>query len=512
MKHSIRLISLLLAALFILSTLVSCADTTPSGENGGTESAAGAATDTAAVESETAASLDTLPDDLNFGGDQVVIISRDREGWTSGELADEGLNGDPINDAVYERNRLVEKRLNVKLKNILDKNHDYTVVVAEVARTVGAGLREYDIMAAPCNSALNESLNKTFLDLRGTEYMDLDAPYWSQGFNEALEYQGSQFAATGSGVLAMYRFAFVTIFNKRLFDDVRIPYLYEDVRNKTWTLDRQMELVPILYKSNGNGVQDLTGDIYGMAGSCNISVDPYWSSCRVDIIGKDENGEYTAVFDTAKLHNVVDKLMKLYYGSGEAVYNFPHEGQDDEQAKIRDLFAVGYAAMATVRVMELEAGTIRAMKDEFGVVPMPKYDAAQDGYRTLLHNQFTVFCIPRNVLPERVDEISAVLEALSSEGHRIVRPAYYETALRTKLVQDPESAEMLDIVVDNVYIDVGILYSGVFGSFYQQLRIIMQSGNNTVASDYKSRIFALERRTLPELQDKLEALIAASGS
>jgi hypothetical protein len=178
--------------------------------------------------------------------------------------------------------------------------------------------------------------------------------------------------------------------------------------------------------------------------------------------------------------------MTLFYGCGNATYNVKHYGLDDEQNDIREMFANGYAAMSTVRILELEAGSIRNMEQEFGVVPMPKFDENQKEYRTLLHDQFTVMCIPTTVKGEELDMVSAVMESLASFSYKTVRPAYYETTLRTKIAQDPQSAEMFDIIIDNIYIDAGIIYTATLSSFHDKFRQIMGSGKNTVTSQYKA--------------------------
>ena len=206
----------------------------------------------------------------------------------------------------------------------------------------------------------------------------------------------------------------------------------------------------------------------------------------VDILQKDKNGEYEMIFEVDKLHSVCDKTIRLFFGCGNATYNFIHEGLDDEQAYIRDMFARDCAAMATVRILELEAGSIRNMENEFGVVPMPKYDEIQKGYRTLLHDQFTVMCVPTTVEADRLDEISAVLEAMASTGYRTVRPAYYETTLRTKIAQDPQSAMMMDIITQGIYIDAGIVYTSAFNSFHAGLRTMVGEKQNNAISRYKA--------------------------
>ncbi len=495
-----RLLSGILASLLLLGSLASCAETTETPDSTPADTKA----DAAVTEVETELT-DELPDDLHYGGDEIVIISRYREGWTSGEIAVPELTGEDVNDAVYERNTTVEERLGVKIVSIEENNNDPGVVVNKVATTVKAGTHEYDIMAAACYQAVNQSLSGTFADLRKTDYLDFEKPWWSQGFNEVVEYQGAQYAVTGSMVLSLYRFAFVTVFNKDLFTDARQPFLYEYVKDGTWTLDKQIELVPLFHQDNGNEIQDKEGDVYGLISNDYISVDPYWSSCMVDIIQKNQDGDYEFVFDSGKLHDVAEKTLHLFYNSDNAMYNIKHYGLDDEQNDIRNMFSEGYGAMATLRIMELENGVIRNMTQEFGVVPMPKFDENQKQYRTLLHDQFTVLCVPTTI-KDRLDEMSAVMEALSYTSYCIVKPAYYETTLRTKIAQDPQSAEMMDVIVDNIYIDAGIIYTNALSSFHDKFRQIMGSKKNTVVSDY-AKLSKSADRALGKMIEKLDKIL-----
>ena len=495
-----RILAAFLAALMLLGSLASCGETVEAPES----TPAGTQADATVTEVETELT-DELPDDLNYGGDEVTIISRYREGWTSGEIAVPELLGEDVNDAVYERNKAVEERLGVTIVSIEENNNDPSVVVNKVATAVKAGTNEYDIMAAACYMAVNESLNGTFTDLRQTEYLDFEKPWWSQGFNEVVEYHGAQYAVTGAMLLSMYRFAFVTVFNKDLFTNANQPFLYEYVENGTWTLDKQIELVPLFHQDNGNGKQDEEGDIYGLISNDFISVDPYWSACMVDIIQKNSDGDYEMVFDSGKLYDVAEKTIHLFYNTDDAMYNIKHYGLDDEQNDIRDMFSEGFGAMATLRIMELENGSIRNMEQQFGVVPMPKYDENQKQYRTLLHDQFTVICIPTTVKGDRLDEMSAVLEALSSTSYKTVKPAYYETTLRTKIAQDPQSAEMMDIIINNIYIDAGIIYTNVLSTFHDKFRQIMGTGKNNVTSQFKS-VSKMAARALIRMIEKLDAI------
>ena len=479
MHKNPRFLSALLAALMLVGPLTACG--TPSEDPADTEKEK----QTNAVEEDTAL-RDNLPNDLNYGGDEVTIISRDYEGWTRGEISVSGLNSDPVNDSVFERNKSVEQRLNIKINSILDDNADASAVVNKVATAVKAGTQEYDLAATACYTTLPEVQNGTFVDLRDTRYLDFDQHWWTSGFNEVMEYNGAQFVATGDALISTYRFAFVTVFNQDLFTDARQPFLYQHVEDGTWTLDKQISLVPLFYRDNGNGIQDDQGDIYGFASGGMASIDAYWSSCQMDIIRKDADGIYEVVLDMDRLHGAAEKILTLFHSTEGASRIFTPHGMGAEHDDIRELFAAGYSAMATLRIIELERSSMRNMTQKFGVVPMPKYDENQSGYYTLLQDQLTVFTIPTTVTGERLDQISAVMEALGSASYRIVKPAYYETTLRTKIAQDPQSAEMMERVIDGIYIDAGILYVISLPGFQGNLRDLVNSKNNDAISRFKS--------------------------
>lgn len=494
-----KLLCGLLAGLMLL-TAVGCGN----GEDTTDDTLADA---TAAEEKETELK-DNVPA-LDYQDDEIVILSRYREGWTSGEISVEGLNQDPVNDAVYERNKTVEDRLHVKINSLEEHNDDPIAVINMIKNDVSGGSGEYDLLAAACYVTVNESLSGTFADLRQTEYIDFNMPWWTQGFNEAVEYKDAQFAVTGAALLSMYRFSFATLFNKRLFKEAGVPNLYDNVRDGSWTLDYQTSIVTTFHRDDGNGKQDKTGDVYGLITNDYISTDPYWSSCMIPILTKDEYGDYTLEnFDIDKLNDTVDKLILLYFGSDNSTYDIAHYGLDDEQDDIRDMFAEGWGAMATLRLMALENASMRDMADEYGVVPMPKFDETQQGYRTLMHDQFTVMAVPTTVVGDRLTEISAFMEVLAYQSYKTVKPAYYDVALRSKYMKDPDSAEMLDIVIDNIYIDPGIIYTNALSTFHDGLRQIMGTKRNTVTSQYKTKSKSAAK-SLIKMCQKLDKIIGA---
>ena len=491
-----RILCALLASLMLAGVLASCA--TGSEDNPGEQTK-----DNAAVTEGESELRDNLPGNLNYGGDTVHIISRDLEGWTRGEISVTGLTGDPVNDAIFERNKAVESRLNIKIDSILDDNASSDAVPNKVVQAVQAGSKDYDIMAGCSYTTFTRTLDGNFVNLNQLEYLELDQPWWTPGFNDAVSYDGMQFMALGSMLLSVYRFAFVTVFNKDMFTEANQPFLYDCVEAGQWTLEKQTSLVPLFYRDDGDAVQEAEGDIYGFISSSLISTDAYWSSCQLDILKKNSDGEIEVVLDTDKLHSATDKILELYYGTDGGSYILASYGGDKEQDDIRNMFAQGQGAMATLRIMALENSAMRQMEQEYGVIPMPKYDAQQNGYNTLLHDQFTIVAIPTTVTGERLDMMGAVLEAMGSASYKIVKPVYYEETLRTKIASDPQSALMLDIITEGIYIDLGIIY--VDCGVHAGLRSMIGDKQNNTSSRFKSIIKATGTK-LKRMKNKLDDL------
>ena len=487
-----KLLALLLVFATMISVLVACAQGDFEQSN-----------DTVNTETGEPEQLDSIPADLKFNGEDVTIISRAYIGWTWDEVAVPELNSEPVNDAIFNRNVKVGDRLNVNIVSHAIDDVDQAKPIAEVQRAVLAGSDEYDLLAGAAYLVLQYTLEGLFCDMTQLEYLDLSQSYWMQDYNEVISYNDKQYSATGMIALSTYRFAFVTMFNKNQFDDKSVPYLYEAVNNNEWTLDYQSALADDFYQDlNGDGKKD-EDDFYGLITSPYISTDPYWASCDLTIVEKNADGEYEYVLDTARLSNATDKILQLFYESGTYVY--PHTGYDAEQDDIRIAFADNKGAMCTTRLVAAEQPDIRNMEELYGIVPMPKYDSAQSGYGTLMHDQFTVFALPATVKADRFDMLGAVLEVMASESMRTVKPAYYEIALKRKYMSDPVAWEMLDLIFDTVKIDAGIVYTNALGNPHDQLRQIITSKKNTVSSKYK-RMDTTVGKYLSKMEKKFEGL------
>ncbi|HHT53831.1 MAG TPA: hypothetical protein GX011_02705 [Clostridiales bacterium] len=496
MRQIFRALTLLVLAAVLL-TFTACTNPAETEE---TTPAAG--TTDSSPEGETEAPWqDNLPE-LDFGQQEVRFISRDSD-WVRGEIAVGEQTGDLINDAIFNRNIAVEERLNLKIKNYEIPGGNY-VVSEEIRTAVKSGTDDYDLLANSVYSTIMYTAENLFYNLYDCEYLDLGQGYWSQGFNDAASIGNAQYMCTGSVALTLYRYMFVTFFNKNLFESNNMDNMYDIVDSGRWTIDRQYEIASGFYRDlNGNSEADIR-DRYGFLTTNRAYIDAYWSSCQLPILTKNADNYYVYSPDKNRMVMAVDKILNLWYNCpGSYIVESVSDAAD--QIAGAAALAEGRAAMATLRLVSVESSELKNMADSYGIIPIPKLDELQERYYTFLHDQFTAFAIISTVREEKLQMMGALLEAMASESAKSVTPVYYEIALKTKYVSDEESGRMLDLIYDSIYIDAGVLYTKVLSSVHQQLRTIIRSKNNTVVSTFKTLDKIIEKQ-LGTLNESIAAI------
>jgi hypothetical protein len=94
---------------------------------------------------------------------------------------------------------------------------------------------------------------------------------------------------------------------------------------------------------------------------------------------------------------------------------------------------------------------LRATEFDFGIVPYPKLNPAQDRYYSYVDGHASMMGIPL-ILPNP-EWTGIIIEELSFLSFRDILPVYYDVVLNVKLVRDEESVEMLEILFDSKVFD-----------------------------------------------------------
>lgn len=502
-----RTISLLLAALMLSLSLSACAQSDAPDSPDTTAPAGIDTAETLPAETTTPAETapaDPLPADLRFEGEKIRFLSQDRD-WVDDEISVAELNGEVVNDAVYQRKQTVEERLGIEILNVQMGGNKQAAIPDYIQKMVLSQTDEYDIVANATYTLIEKVTENVYRNLYELPHLNLENPWWAQYYNEQVSIGNAQYLCAGDATLSLKRFAFVTLFNQEVFKRYEIGDMYQVVRDGKWTIDYQIQLASNMYEDlNGNNTRD-EDDFYGFVSNANkISVDAYWASCQLPIFHKTADNTYEFKLNAERMVAAVEDINRLFWET-TGTRNIPHISGDKEQDEIAKAFGNGGAAMVTLRLLNAENTEIRNMSDRYGVLPIPKLDEAQETYFTHAHDQFCSLVVPTTVPEERLAAVGATLEYFAYQSRLIVSPAYYEIALKTKYVDDPESGEMLDLIFQNVNIDAGILYYNSIQKFHSVMRTMIESNSSNVASMIKTY-----DRVVPKLLDRLQNKILSN--
>ncbi|MBQ4354494.1 MAG: hypothetical protein IJC71_06340 [Clostridia bacterium] len=443
---------------------------------------------------------DDLPADLKLNGRTVTYLSRGMD-KTLKEIHAEEMNGEVVNDAIFQREITVEERLECKIENIAAGVDQHgSELLNLVATSVHANDAAYDILANSNYSTSNQFSTGYFLNLHNVENLNLEKEYWAQHLIDSTEIGGALFGVTGSHSLFMYQEMFAVFFNRNLCEQhgLLAADIYETVFDGKWTLDKMIELTKDIYvDKNGNGVAD-ESDVYGYGLQVSSSTDGYWSSCQIRMTSRNSDGTVALDTDTEKLVSVVERLTDFSYNQKGVIRLVEGDGFT-HGVYLPEAFAKDQLLFMNDWIYATETAIMRDMESDYGIIPYPKYDEVQSDYYSYLHDGYTIFCILSTV--ENSGEIGAVLEAMASDSHNRVIPAYYETALTTKYARDQDSVTSLQTIFQNAYLDTGWVYSLNLNSYPQNVLREPVWRNGVSSATIIARMGKLASRYLDDVMD-----------
>lgn len=472
-----RVIALALALCLALLGLVSCGEGDVTTKNQGSTPTTTAGT---ILETKT-------PAGTNFGGEKIKIISRADDDYYD-EIsieADEVAN--VIDQSVFDREASVEEKIGVDIVN--DKKttgNQYAQITDTIREHFRAGIDEYQIAVNNYYHSMDASLEDCFWNLAEIDTITLDMPWYSQYFVEEAALPNGLYFVTGDALLSRLRFVFATFFNKPLLESYSDVNVYKMVDDGAWTIDEQAAIVATIYEdADGSGTSD-DGDVYGLGTFFILGVDPYWSAFELPLVGRDGD-TLVNVIDNDKMVTALEKLIDLFHNNS-GTYIVPRNGADLELIDAMQMFSSNQFVFMTNRLLSVESEYLTDMENAYGILPMPKLDADQEDYYSYSHDLMSVIGIPGTVAEEDLEMIGTVIEELSAYSYNFTREAYFEIALKGRYARDEESRKTLDILVDNLRIDAGEIYSKLLGDIALEIRTLVKEGRTGWSTVHRSKV------------------------
>ncbi len=393
-------------------------------------------------------------------------------GWAQCPIAIEELNGEVLNDAVFERNASVENKLNIELDITIGEEYSaYTTV----RNLVLANDSMYDLNclgAFRIGPMLSQHL---FADLKALDDVHLSEPWYNRRSQEEFTIRGQVCMTQGVAQIEYFEGVWVIYFNKKLIADNKMEDPYELVRSGKWTIDRFSEMANAGAKDlNADGVID-TNDVFGFSTHTGITFS-FLHGCEERAITQDETGTPVVVVPDNRMIDAMEKIQKLMSSKNFRTLN------DGTKNKV---FASDQALFLGETLGS--ATKLREMVTDFGIIPSPKYDESQKEYLSYMAPSGLAFCIP--VSAKDLRKSAVVLENLNALSYETVLPAYYDVVLGGKALRDEISLEVLDLVVKNCENELAYVF--MWNSYYQTVLNLM-AGTSPIASTLEKEKTATE--------------------
>lgn len=451
MKRIIALVIALVTVFSVLS-LAACAEKNTNTDDGGNQTETGAPT-----------KLDNLPD-LDFEGTSVkfAVAEGNNGSFTERSIRVEEENGNSVDSKILERNAGIQERLNVNIELALITG--YKDLTSTVNASLAAGDTDYDVIGGYQYFDINLATKGYLLDLNkldayGADYIDFDASYWAQDYNNNLQYQNIRYWITGDLSLRYTGGAYCTFVNTRLYNEYlneRYGSIYDVVRNGEWTMDALMEMSKLVYGDLNTDEKVDENDRVGFALELQDSTNGFAVAADVKFSVTNPDGSVTLTFGDDKTVSFMNKLYKLVYESNTLIPT------NSDSANTMNLFASGNLGFCCTKVHMAEV-YLRQMEDDYYIIPFPKFDTNQADYRSTVHDGVTIFGINYALDDFQVQASAATLELMAAETLRLVTPEYYDNSMKYKYTRDDNAADMIDIIRESVTTDFVFAWSSTVG-------------------------------------------------
>ncbi len=443
MKNFNRVIALVLVVLTLIPMLVACGEK-KGGSNGNVVS----------TEINT-----TVPDDLKFEGQTFTVLCREDNAWGDYKheiAADEGET-ELVNQAIYERNEEVKARFGLEDLVALDIPGHWTVAedfVNTYRNSIQAGSQSYDLIMSQAAYMANPDLTDLYMNMYEVPYVkdNLNAPHYFSDVTNELTVNGQLKFIVGDYSLTYWENIYVMFFNKNLAEDYNLENIYDLVNNGEWTVDKLIELSKDRYTDDGN-TEVGSEDTFGYISDINNTTDALVSQFDVPVTQKDENGNIVVNMDQGKVVNILETMIDFKKTNDTYMVGIGSDTPKGENP-LDEIFVEGRALFYPDALGK--AQSFQDMEDDYGIIPYPKWDEAQETYYTHAQDGFSVAVIPTDAPNKELS--GAVLDVISGISNAKVVPAYYDQALKFKYSRDEDTGTMLNIIRDGIRFNFGYFY------------------------------------------------------
>ena len=475
-------IAFLLAVLMLVGSFTACSEApanteTEAGSTASTE-AADATADTAETADPNARLDDGLEDGVTYDGYTYHIVQHLYDYFVAEELT-----GEPINDADFERMTAVEDKLDIDI-DCFEFTADARGGQNYIAPIVQSGTNDIDLLNLTTYSSCNALLAGLLVNLYDVPNLDLTQPWWDQRCIEECTFVDKVYFMTGDISVYDNNATFCAYFNKNIAEEYQLPNFYDMVDNGTWTIEnfqKQAEAVTADLDFDKDGTHENDpDDIYGIW---------IWDDVMMGIVNAADIKCCTINKQTGDIELTLmsEKFLDAFNKFANYAFNLDVTCAYQRNGYAADYGAIGFREGRGLFLLQSlgTAPSFREMEDEFGILPLPKYDEQQENYISSAASwSLPLYCIPRLTYGnEGYSRNGHITQMLAYESMYTITPAYYEQTLQNKVSRDEESAAMLDLIFNSRAFDFGWYFE--VGGYNETIMNMLRNYSYEFASAYQ---------------------------
>ena len=386
-------------------------------------------------------------------------------------LADEYKTGNEghhvLNNTLFEMNTLVEEYLNVELLKP-------STAGVPLETTIMSGDDIYQVHLPHAYWDVAPYINRNFvLDMNELENIDFDQPYWNGPIIEELAICDRKYVAVGDICWSVLHMIYT---NKDLMETANLKMPYDQVRNGEWTFTEFYKLTSNLYLDDGDG-QKNNKDVFGFAGGLNDWGAIIPQSAGIFVATKNDDGDFDVSLYSEKIVNLYEDFHT--WTQNESVQVWTYGKSEGKEVSFTDQ---------------------KCSVTELGILPMPKYDTAQENYSHV--NWGHELLVPTTV--KNREMVGHVLELMSFYSGTMVREKYYDEVLQLRVSEQPDDRDMVEIIYNTVVYDPGMVYAHA-GSNTGSLYPLSYTFHNCIGD--QKNITSYCQAYLKPAQKQLDALV-----
>ncbi len=414
-------------------------------------------------------------DELDFEGEELCVLLRANV-LTERQWYKEAPE-DNLDEAIANRNRTAEETLNIcvnyEIMPYADFNSCATNFNNLIITDISHGFHYYDIADHWAYTGAYASIRDcqaNLLDEDMFPFFDFSLPCWNQSVCTEAVVNNRLHLITGALNTTQYDMAPVIWYNKTLYNLKKESTDQEDIQDLAlagqWTYDELYMWSKRLYEDSNGEEGKQEDDTYAFATqTANLNNQPLPKDALATAFDIDLLETYS---DGRHYYNIIGN-EKAATARTMWINLFKQHGTWGDGASVNNFAAGRYLFWASTMYPSKQANmTIREMEDEYGLLPLPKYDSDQAQYQTSSQDSYSLMSVldhGESTIPTRGDTISAYLQFATELSYTSVRDSYFDSVIKPKFFGNEDTAVVVksevifDIIVDNITFDFWQIYS-----------------------------------------------------